>query len=94
VHRRPGLSGGIYKGCVPVENGFLLNDGAEKKKRERALFMLVKQHPDVVLFVVGVSDLDGGRDREGGREGRKERERERERKRERDLKGGHDVSRV
>lgn len=23
--------------------------------------MLVKQHPDVVLFVVGVSDLDGGR---------------------------------
>lgn len=46
---------------MPVENGFLLNDGAEKKKRERALFMLVKQHPDVVLFVVGVSDLDGER---------------------------------
>ena len=41
-----------------MENGFLLNDGAKKKK---ALFMPVKQYPDVVLFAVGVSDLDGGR---------------------------------
>lgn len=45
----------------PWKTGFYLMMGRKKKKRERALFMLVKQHPDVVLFVVGVSDLDGGR---------------------------------
>lgn len=42
-----------------MENGFLLNDGAKKKKS--ALFLPVKQYPDVVLSVEGVSDLDRGR---------------------------------
>lgn len=41
-----------------VENRFLLNDGAKKKK---ALFMPVKQYPDVILYTVGRSALDGGR---------------------------------
>lgn len=40
--------------------GFLLNDGAKKKKS--ALFLPVKQYPDVVLFAVGVSDLGGGKE--------------------------------
>lgn len=40
-----------------MENGFSLNDGAKKS----ALFLPVKQYPDVVLFVEGVSDLDQGR---------------------------------
>lgn len=42
------------------KTGFLLNDGAKKKS---ALFLPVKQYPDVVLFAVGVSDLGGGKDR-------------------------------
>ena len=42
-----------------VENRFLLNDGAKKKKK--ALFMPVKQYPDVILYAVGRSALDGGR---------------------------------
>lgn len=40
-----------------MENGFLLNDGAKKK----ALFVPVKQYPDVILYAVGGSALDGGR---------------------------------
>lgn len=47
--RRPSLSAGIYKCCLHVENGFLLNDGAKKS----ALFLPVKQYPDVVLFFCG-----------------------------------------
>lgn len=43
-----------------MENGFLLNDGAKKKKK-KALFVPVKQYPDVILYAVGGSALDGGR---------------------------------
>lgn len=42
------------------KTGFLLNDGAKKKS---ALFLPVKQYPDVVLFAVGLSDLGGGKER-------------------------------
>lgn len=41
------------------KTGSLLNDGAKKKS---ALFLPVKQYPDVVLFAVGVSDLGGGKE--------------------------------
>lgn len=39
------------------KTGFVLNDGGES-----ALFLPVKQYPDVVLFAVGVSDLGGGKE--------------------------------
>lgn len=33
------------------------------QKKKSALFLPVKQYPDVVLFAVGVSDLGGGKER-------------------------------
>ena len=42
------------------KTGFYLMMGLKKKKK-KALFVPVKQYPDVILYAVGGSALDGGR---------------------------------